>query len=299
MRVLISGATGLIGSALADDLRRDGHTVVVLTRRNTADRESILWNPQSGEIEVKALEGFDAVVHLAGESIGEGRWTTERKKQILESRTRGTSLLSEALAQLERPPRVLVSVSAVGYYGDRGDEELTESSGPGESFLSRVCVAWEQAAEPARQRDIRVVHPRLGIVLSQKGGALPRMLTPFKLGAGGKFGSGRQWWSWVTLTDVIKSIRYSIDTPSLSGAVNVVAPLPVRNEEFVRTLGEVLHRPAIFPVPAFVLKAMLGEMARPLLLDSAHVIPQQLQKAGFAFVHPELSLALRQVLNEK
>lgn len=299
MKVLISGATGLIGSALTEDMCRDGHTVVPLTRQASVKGKSIQWDPRAGRIEAKELEGFDAVVHLAGENIGGGRWTSERKARIMNSRRQGTTLLMEALAQLEKPPQVVVSASAIGYYSDRGNEELTESNGPGEGFLSEVCVAWEQAAEPVRQRGIRVVHPRFGIVLSKDGGALSQMLTPFKLGAGGKFGSGRQWWSWVTLHDVIKAIRFSIDTRSLAGPVNVVAPSPVRNEEFARTLGSVIHRPAIFPVPAFALKVMLGEMARPLLLDSTRVVPLQLWNAGFSFAHSELAAALRHVLGKK
>ncbi|MEQ8790203.1 MAG: TIGR01777 family oxidoreductase [Pirellulaceae bacterium] len=295
MKVLISGATGLVGGALAASLSKDDHEIFSLTRSPQGDRD-IGWNPGQGEIDVEKLAGFDAVVHLAGESIAEGRWTAAKKHRIRESRVLGTKLLSESLAGLDTRPRVFVSASAIGYYGDQGDKELGEDGPTGELFLSEVCRDWEAAAEPARQAGIRVVHPRIGVVLSKDGGALAKMLTPFKLGLGGRVGGGRQWMSWISLEDLVGVLRFLISEDSLSGPVNAVAPKPVTNLEFTKTLGRVLGRPTIFPMPALMARLALGEMADELLLPSTRVKPAKLKSAGYAFRHPQLDGALRAVL---
>ena len=294
LRVLVSGARGLIGSALLPWLRTRGHETSVLTRRATGSGE-VGWDPSGGRLEVRALEGFDAVVHLAGEPIA-ARWTPARKALIRESRVAGTRLLAERLAGLERPPRALVSVSAVGFYGDRGDEVLDESSPAGTGFLPAVCRAWEAAAAPAAARGIRVVHPRLGLVLTLRGGALARLLPPFRLGLGGPLGDGRAWRSWVVLEDVIGVLERALADEGLAGPVNVVAPGAVTNGTFARTLGRVLGRPALLPVPALALRALFGEMADGALLASARVTPARLQVAGHAFRFPGLEGALRHLL---
>jgi len=244
------------------------------------------------------LAGIDAVVHLAGESIAEGRWTSERKRRILESRQKGTHLLAEKIAGLAEPPSVMVSASAIGYYGDRGNELLTEESEPGTMFLSGVCKEWEAAAQPAREAGVRVVHPRFGIVLSTEGGALGTTLPIFKLGGGGKIGSGRQYWSWVTLDDVVGAIVHAINMDTLSGPVNVVAPDPPTNAEYTRVLGRVLGRPTFFAVPAPAIRIVLGGMADNLLLASARVEPAKLEETGYEYRHPELEGALRHLLEE-
>ena len=294
MRVLVSGARGLVGSALAAALRADGAEVASLTRRPGGPGE-IGWDPERGRLEAGGLEGFDAVVHLAGEPIA-GRWTPARRRAIRSSRVTGTRLLAERLAALERPPRALVAVSAVGIYGDRGEERLDEASPPGEGFLPGVCREWEEAAAPAAGRGIRVVQPRLGIVLTPRGGALARLLPAFRLGLGGPLGDGRAWWSWVALDDVVAVLARACDDPALAGPVNLVAPAPVRNAVFARLLGRVLGRPALLPVPAFALRAAFGEMAREALLASARVEPARLLAAGQVFRFPELEGALRHLL---
>ncbi|MCA1848044.1 MAG: TIGR01777 family oxidoreductase, partial [Actinobacteria bacterium] len=238
MKVLISGATGLIGSALIPELESGGHQITRLTRSPGSDSD-VGWNPEEGEIDASRLEGHDAVVHLAGESIGEGRWTPEKKRRIRESRTKGTRLLAETTAGLPEPPGVMVSASAVGYYGDRGNELLREDSGPGSDFLAEVCKAWEAAADPAREAGMRVVHLRNGIVLSTEGGALARTLPIFKLGGGGRIGSGRQWWSWVAMDDVVGAIVHALTDDSVEGPVNVGSPNPLTNAEYTRVLGKV------------------------------------------------------------
>ena len=248
MEVLVSGATGMIGSALITELEAKGRTVRRLTRSPHSEGD-IRWDPEGGTVDGD-LSGVDAVIHLAGESIAEGRWTEEKKRRILQSRKKGTRLLAEEVAGLSDPPSVMVSVSATGYYGDRGNELLTEESEPGNLFLSEVCREWEAAADPAREAGIRVVHPRLGIVLSTEGGALGTTLPIFKLGGGGKIGSGRQYWSWVSLDDVIGAIVHALETDGLSGPVNVVTPDPPTNAEYTRVLGKVLNRPTLFTVPA-------------------------------------------------
>jgi uncharacterized protein len=294
LRVLVSGARGLIGSALLPWLRARGHETCVLTRHATGPDE-VGWNPAAGGLQARAIEGFDAVVHLAGEPIA-ARWTPARKALIRESRVAGTRLLAQRLADLERPPRVLVSVSAIGFYGDRGDEVLDEASPPGVGFLPSVCRAWEAAAVPAAVRGIRVVHPRLGLVLTARGGALARLLVPFRLGLGGPLGDGREWWSWVALEDVIAVLERAIADESLAGPVNVVAPGAETNRAFARTLGRVLGRPALLPVPALALRALFGEMADGSLLASAHVTPARLQTVGHEFRFPRLEAALRHLL---
>lgn len=296
MNVLVSGAKGLIGSALIPELEARGHRINRLTR-SPRSGEDIRWDPDAGMIEGD-LAGIDAVVHLAGESIAEGRWTSERKRRILESRQKGTHLLAEKIAGLPEPPSVMVSASAIGYYGDRGNELLTEESEPGTMFLFGVCKEWEAAAQPAREAGVRVVHPRFGIVLSTEGGALGTTLPIFKLGGGGKIGSGRQYWSWVTLDDVVGAIVHAINMDTLSGPVNVVAPDPPTNAEYTRVLGRVLGRPTFFAVPAPAIRIVLGGMADNLLLASARVEPAKLEETGYEYRHPELEGALRHLLEE-
>ncbi|MBA2534343.1 MAG: TIGR01777 family protein [Rubrobacter sp.] len=294
MDVLVSGATGLIGTALIPELEAKAHRVTRLTRTPRSEGD-IRWDPDAGTIDGD-LAGTEAVVHLAGESIAEGRWTEEKKRRILESRKKGTRLLAEKVAGLAEPPSVMVSVSAVGYYGDRGNELLTEESGPGTLFLSRVCQEWEATADPAREAGVRVVHPRLGIVLSTEGGALGATLPIFKLGGGGKIGSGKQYWSWVSLDDVIGSIVHAIETDALSGPVNVVAPEPLTNAEYTKVLGHVLGRPTFFAVPAPAARVAIGGMADELLLASARVEPARLEETGYEYRYPELEGALRHLL---
>jgi uncharacterized protein len=294
MDVLVSGATGLIGSALIPELEAKGHTVRRLTRRPSSE-EDIRWDPEAGALDGE-LSGTEAVIHLAGESIAEGRWTEEKKRRILESRRKGTRLLAEDIAGLSGPPSVMVSVSAIGYYGDRGNELLTEESESGDLFLSEVCRVWEDAADPAREAGIRVVHPRFGIVLSTEGGALGTTLPIFKLGGGGKIGSGRQYWSWVSLDDVVGAIVHALETDDLSGPVNVVTPDPPTNAEYTKVLGKVLGRPTFFTVPAPAARLGLGEMADELLLPSARVEPVRLEETGYEFRYPELEGALRHLL---
>ena len=295
MKVLISGATGLIGSALIPVLVGGGHEITRLTR-SPGSGGGVGWNPDAGEIDTSRLEGHDAVVHLAGENIGEGRWTREKKRRILESRTRGTRLLAEILASLPEPPDVMVSASAVGYYGDRGNELLSEESGAGSDFLAEVCKAWEAAADPARGAGIRVVHPRNGVVLSTEGGALARLLPVFKLGGGGRIGGGRQWSSWIAMDDVVGAIVHALTHDSVEGPVNLVSPNPVTNVEFTRVLGKILNRPTIFPLPAPAARLMLGEVADALLLASQRVEPAKLKEVGYEFRYPELEGALRHLI---
>ncbi len=298
MRILVSGSSGLIGSALLPFLLADGHAVTRLVRSKGAggDEGSILWDPQAGMIEAQALEGFDAVVHLAGENIAGGRWTAARKARIRDSRVKGTQLLAMTLAGLARPPRVLVTASAVGYYGDRGDQLLAEESPPGKGFLAELCREWEMAADPARAKGVRVVNLRIGLVLSGTGGALARMLPAFKLGVGGLIGSARQYWSWIAIDDLVGAIHQALATESLCGPVNAVAPRAVTNREYTKTLGRVLSRPTIFPLPAFAARLALGEMANELLLASQRLEPACLVASGYKFLYPELEDALRHVL---
>lgn len=296
MKVAITGATGLIGSALDARLTAAGHRVVRLVRRNPdASRGDVLWDPARGVLDASALDGVQAVVNLAGEPVAE-RWTTDRKRRIRLSRIDATTTLVRAIIAAARPPRVLVSASAIGIYGDRADESLDEAAALGEGFLADVGRAWEAATAPAGERGVRTVIARLGIVLSAAGGALEKMLPPFKLGAGGKLGPGTQWMSWVSLDDVVAAIEFALTTDHVSGAVNVVAPNPVTNAEFTHELGHALHRPALATVPAFALKLAYGEMGEQVLMASQRVYPRALERAGYVFRHPQLADALRSAL---
>jgi uncharacterized protein (TIGR01777 family) len=297
MKILISGSHGLVGSALARSFIEDGNEVVRLVRYERAtDTPEIEWHPNHGRIDPQRLEGFEVVIHLAGESIASGRWNDEKKRSIRESRTRGTLLLSETLAQLAQPPAVFISASAIGYYGNRGDELLTETSAPGHDFLASVCVEWEQATRPAAEKGIRTVLARFGIILDRDGGALSKMLTPFRMGIGGRVGNGRQWMSWIALDDVVGALKFMSLDKAVHGPVNFVAPTPVTNAEFTRTLGRVLGRPTIFPMPAFGARLAFGEMADALLLSSQKVEPTVLENRGFAFYWPRLEPALDHLL---
>ena len=295
MKILVTGATGLIGSALVPFLTTGGHEVIRLTRGRKRSGTAT-WDPDKGTIDRAALEGLDAVVHLAGENISTGRWTAEKKARIHDSRVNGTRLLCETLAALERPPSVLVAASAIGFYGNRGRDIVDEDSAPGAGFLADVCKEWEAATAPAAARGIRVVNLRFGVVLAGNGGALASMLTPFKLGAGGPIGGGDQYMSWVALDDTADAVLFALTTPALSGPVNAVAPTPVTNAEFARTLGAVLSRPAVVPFPAFAVRLLFGEMGDELLLSSTRVEPHRLRAAGFDFRFAELEPALRHLL---
>ena len=297
MRILVTGSTGLIGSVLVPILTAGGHSVVRLVRAPPRPGEAeIPWDPTAGRIDAAGLEGLDAVVHLAGENIAAGRWTAVRKARIRDSRVQGTRLLAGTLARLSRPPRVLVCASAIGYYGARGEEVLREDSPPGQGFLADLCREWEAASESAAQAGIRVVRLRTGIVLTPRGGALKQMLLPFRLGVGGKIGSGKQYLSWIALDDLLGAFLHALTTESLQGAVNAVAPHPVTNLEFTKTLGRALKRPTVFPVPAFAARLVLGEMADELLLASQRVHPRRLLDSGFRFTLPTLDSALRRAL---
>ena len=295
MKILVTGASGFIGTALVRHLAANGHEPLPLGRsRSTAN--AVVWNPETGEIEVEKLAGIDAVIHLAGENIASGRWTAAKKQRLINSRLKGTHLIAETISKMARPPSVLVSASAVGYYGDRGNEILREESAPGRGFLADLCVQWEAATEPATRKGIRVVHPRLGIVLARHGGVLGKMLLPFKLGVGGKVGSGNQYMSWITLEDLCSILLYCAQTSNLHGPVNAVTPNPVTNLEFTKALGNALSRPTIFPLPAFVARTALGEMADELLLYSARVEPLKLNNLRFGFRHSELGAALKGIV---
>lgn len=300
MKILVSGSHGLVGSALIKSLTTPGHEVVRLVRRERAfGSPEVEWRPNQELIDAEHLEGLDAVVHLAGESIASGRWTDDKKRVIRESRVKGTTLLSQSLARLSRPPTVLVSASAIGYYGNRGDELLTEESAPGDDFLAGVCVEWEKATGPAAEQGIRTVNARFGIILDGEGGALEKMLTPFRMGIGGRLGDGKQWMSWIALDDVVNGLKFVIDNSVVKGPVNFVAPNPVMNAEFTKTLGRVLSRPTLFPVPAFGARLAFGEMADALLLSSQKVNPGVLKDKGFLFDYPTLEPTLRHLLGRE
>jgi hypothetical protein len=299
MRIAVSGSTGLVGSEVVTVLSGAGHEVARLVRRAPAHEEkSVLrWEPEKGEIDAVGLEGLDVVVHLAGENIASGRWTAARKAAIRDSRVKGTRLLCDTLAGLARPPKTLVCASAIGIYGDRGEDVLTEESPAAEGFLPGVCREWEAASGAAARKGIRVVALRIGMVLSPKGGALPRMLPLFRGGLGGVIGSGRQYVSWVALDDLPLILLHALQCGALSGPVNAVAPRPVTNREFTEALGKVLSRPTPLPVPAFALRLAVGrEMADALLLASARVVPRRLEETGYSFRYPELEGALRHLL---
>ena len=292
MRIAITGSSGLVGSALVSSLVKAGHDVVRLKRPED-------WDPESRTVNTSAFSGAKAIVHLAGENIAAGRWTAARKRRILDSRSIGTKLIAETISRIDPPPDVLVSSSAIGYYGDRGNELLREESPAGTGFLADVCRQWEGATDAATRRGIRVVNLRTGLVLSSKGGAMARMLLPFKFGVGGKIGSGKQYWSWISLDDVCGVIVHCIQASDLHGPVNTVSPTPLTNMEFTKTLGRVLGRPTIFPMPAFAARLALGEMADELLLSSARVEPTKLAASRFVFKHRELEPTLRYLLNQK
>lgn len=294
MKILISGGSGLVGSAATAALQADGHTVAHLARPGAACKPGdVGWDPMRATVDLPGIEGTDVVIHLSGAGIGDGRWTSARKQVLRSSRIDTTRVLVDSLSKLKQKPRALLVASAIGYYGDAGDEILTESSANGTDFLALLCRDWEAEARRAAPMGIRTATLRFGIILSGKGGAIPRMLTPFKLGLGGRLGSGKQWMSWIAIEDVIGIIRFAIANEQVNGPVNVVAPNPVRNEEFTRLLAGMLHRPAIFPAPAFVLKLAMGEMADALLLGSDRVVPEKLLAAGFSFRFQILEPALR------
>ncbi len=296
MQIAVTGSHGLVGSGLISALAAGGHQVTCLIRGEARGERQASWDPMDGLRDPARLEGLDAVVHLAGENIAAGRWTAERKAAIRQSRVGGTRRLSQDLARLARPPRVLLTASAVGYYGDRGEEILREDSPPGRGFLADICQQWEAAALPAVQAGIRVVHARFGMILSPDGGALKRMLPPFRLGLGGAIGTGRQFLSWIAIQDAIRAILHALSTDALRGPVNVVAPTAVTNAEFTRALARVLSRPAVAVLPAAVARIVFGEMADALLLASARVLPVRLQDSGFVFGFLELEGALRHLL---
>jgi uncharacterized protein len=297
LKIIISGASGFVGSALTRALRAERHDVWHLVRRGKSlAPQEIRWDPPSAQVDVPALEAADAIVHLSGASVADGRWTEARKQALRSSRIDSTRVLVDSLLRLRERPKAFVCASAVGYYGNRGEQILTEASEPGRDFLSLLARDWEAEANRAAQAGIRTALMRFGVILSHEGGALPQMVRPFQFGVGGRIGSGRQWLSWIALEDVISIMQLAIASPSLKGPVNVVAPEPVRNADFARVLGRVLHRPAIIPAPKFALRLALGEMADALLLSSQRVLPEQLLKAGYAFRYKDLESALRAVL---
>jgi len=296
LKILISGSSGFVGSALVPFLATGGHEVVRLARARPIQGEGVLlWDPARGLLDPAPLEGFDAIVHLSGESIAEGRWTHAKKARIRDSRVGPTDLLTRTIARLARPPRALLCASAIGYYGDRGEEILTEDSPPGKDFLARVCRDWEAASAPAEQKGVRVARLRFGMILGATGGGLKKMLPPFRAGLGGRLGSGRQFRSWIALDDVMGAMEHALTAP-LAGSINVVGPLPVIDAEFARALGRVLRRPTFAAMPAFAARLVFGEMADALLLSSQRVEPKRLAASGYRFRHPELEEALRHLL---
>jgi len=292
MRILITGANGLIGTALQRSFDEIGHELLLASRKEAKDSQHIQWDVEKGFSEPERLEGIDAVVHLAGESVFGLSWSDAKKKAIRDSRVDGTRSVVEAISKLKARPNVLVAASAIGFYGDRGDEEMTESSAAGDTFLAEVSKEWESEARRAEDAGIRTVLLRTGIILSKDGGALGTMLLPFKLGIGGVVGSGKQWMSWISIDDHIRVINYAIEYENVRGAVNSVSPNPVTNGEFTKTLGEVLYRPTILPLPSFAVNMVFGEMGDALLLASTRVVPKRLEDAGFEFKYPELKTAI-------
>lgn len=297
MKVLVSGASGLVGSSLVPLLTTGGHDVHRLVRRPTSEPKTIQWDPALGNIDRDRLAGFDAVIHLAGENIA-SRWTKKQMARIRESRVGSTRILSEALARSAAPPKSFIAASAIGYYGDRGDQPLDESSAPGKGFLPDVCREWEGASEPLRAKGVRTAFMRFGIVLSPAGGALGKMLLPFKLGLGGPIGPGTQYWSWVAIDDAIGAIYHVLSEPEISGPVNTVAPQATTNREFTETLGRVLRRPTVFPMPAFAARLVFGKMANELFLASTRVVPKRLEETGYDFKYPTLEGAFKHLLGK-
>src|SRR5216683_7879608 len=305
MRILVSGSTGFLGTELVETLEQQGHAVARLMRPGTArkstasaDPQAVQWDPVAAQFDAAVAEGAEALIHLAGASIAGGRWNAPRKKLLRTSRIDATRQLIAALAKLQRPPRVIVAASAIGYYGNRGDEILTEASAPGSDFLAVACQEWEAEAARGAEFGARVVSLRFGIILAAHGGALPRMALPFKLGAGGRLGDGRQWISWLTLRETVRIIQFALTNSVLAGPVNAVTPNPIRNSEFTGVLARTLHRPALFPAPACALRMALGEMADALLLISQKAIPSKLADSGYAFLQPSLATALADVLRK-
>ena len=299
MKVFVTGASGLVGTDLCAQLVAEGHEVGKLVRRPAKTDAEVQWNPVDGTIESEKLEGCDAIIHLAGENIAGRRWNDAFKAKIRDSRVDGTRLIAEAVAGLANPPSVVVCASAIGYYGDRGDEQMFEDSTPGDDFLADVCKEWEQAADPIRARGIRTVHLRIGVILSTKGGALAKMLFPFKMGGGGIIGNGRQYWSWVSLDDVVGGLIHCMNTKELDGPVNGTSPEPATNYDFTKTLGKVLKRPTFLPMPAFAAKLAFGEMGEALMLSSTRVIPKKLVDSGYQFKHSGLESAFIRAIHEK
>ncbi len=297
MRIAITGITGLVGTALSQHLQEQSTEVLRLVRQ-AAQPTDVLWDIENGVSQPAQLEGCDAIVHLAGENVADGRWSEAKKERIRSSRIAGTKNLCRSLAQLEKPPQVLVSASAIGFYGDRGEEVLTEESAPGQGFFPQVCQEWEAATQAASDKGIRVAHLRIGVVLSSSGGALAKMLPPFKLGLGGRLGSGEQYMSWIALEDLVSAIIHAINHESLSGPVNATSPNPAKNADFTGKLGAVLNRPTLFPVPSFALRLAFGEMADEALLAGARVMPTRLLASGFSFRFPDLEATLRHCLQD-
>lgn len=295
MKVLITGARGLIGTALQKFFAEKGYELLLASRKEPKDEQHIQWDIETGFADPAKLEGIDAVVHLAGENVSGLRWTEEKKKAIRDSRVLGTRNVVDAISKLKVKPKVFIAASAIGFYGERGDEEVTESSAAGDNFLAEVSKAWEAESRRAEDAGIRTVLLRTGIVLSKDGGALATMLMPFKLGVGGVVGSGKQWMSWISLDDHVAVINFAIENENLRGAVNSVSPNPVTNHDFTKTLGEVLYRPTFLPLPEFAVSMVFGEMGDALLLSSTRVLPKRLEEAGFEFKYPDLKAALEHV----
>jgi hypothetical protein len=296
MKILVTGASGLVGSALISKMQSE-HQIVKLVRKEPKSEKEVQWIPEKEVKDLERLEGIETVIHLAGENIAEGRWTEEKKRRIRDSRVVGTKVLCDALLKLSQPPKTFIGASAIGYYGNRGDEILTEESTNGDDELAKICAEWEDASDVLREKSIRVVHARFGIILSTNGGALEKMLTPFKLGIGGKLGDGRQYFSWIAIDDVIGAIEFLISNETVKGAVNITAPNPVTNAEFTKTLGQVLSRPTFFTVPKFALNLAFGEMADITLLASQRVMPKKMEQAGYSFKFPNIESALKHILD--
>lgn len=299
MRVLVSGASGLVGKELVKSFDAKGYDVYKLVRKTPSNDKEIQWDPEEGKIQVDKLEGFDAMVHLSGDNLSSGRWTEDKKRKIRDSRIASTFLLTTAMQELEKKPEVFISASAIGFYGSRGDEIMTESSEPGDNFLSWVCRDWEKAVDPATVAGVRAVNLRIGMVLSGSGGALKKMLPGFIAGMAGNLGSGNQYMSWISIQDLVNVIHFAIDNKEVKGPINCVAPEPVRNKQFTKTLAKVLSRPAVIHAPAFGLRLAFGEMADAIMLSSTRVIPERLTQLGFQFEHPTLESAFRHILRKR